>query len=49
MRLGSKELEDVSELKYLGCFVSAYGDLEAELKQRLGRGRKICGRVSWFL
>ena len=32
MRIGSEELEELSEFKYLGSMVSADGDVEAKLK-----------------
>ena len=44
MRLGSKEIEEVSEFKYLGSMMSVDRGMEAELtgrQQNLGEGWSV--------
>ena len=40
MRLGSEELEEVTEIKYLGFFVLSDSGMEVELKQKIWEGTK---------
>ena len=46
VRVGSVELKEVTNFKYLGSFVSAYGDMEVELKHKLEVGAKVMGELT---
>ncbi len=44
--LGSEEMEEVSEFKYLGTVLCKHGEMEGEIRARMVKGRSVVGLLS---
>ncbi len=44
--LGSAEMEEVNEFKYLGTVLCKHGGMEGELRERVMKGRSVVGSLA---
>ncbi len=44
--LGSKEMEEVNEFKYLGTVLCKHGGMEGEIRARVMKGRSVVGSLA---
>ncbi len=44
--LGSEEMEEVNEFKYLGTVLCKHGGMEGEIRERVMKGRSVVGSLA---
>ncbi len=47
--LGSEEMEEVSEFKYLGTVLCKHGGMEGEIREEVMKGRSVVGSLAWVM
>ncbi len=44
--LGSEEMEEMSDFKYLGTVICKHGGMEGEIRERVMKGRSVVGLLT---